>query len=119
MGGNCGISRGVHIGPGVYVGDRCKVENYALQCEPAFLEERVFVRPAVIRTHDQYPRAITPEGSAKSGDDWKPVGPSLRRGAPVGAWPACVAPVTIGAWAKHMTYAGQMPLQVQATKKEC
>lgn len=99
IGENVVVGRGAYIGTGVHVGDNCKIQNYALVYEPAHLEEGVFIGPAAVLTNDTFPRAINPDGSAKSADDWEPVGVTLRQGASVGARAVCVAPVTIGAWA--------------------
>src|SRR5699024_7924283 len=99
LGDNCIIGRGAYIGTGVVMEDNCKVQNYALVYEPARLADGVFIGPAVVLTNDTYPRAINPDGTQKSGDDWEPVGVTIERGASIGARATCVAPVTIGAWA--------------------
>jgi acetyltransferase-like isoleucine patch superfamily enzyme len=99
LGENCIIGRGAYIGTGVHLGDNCKVQNYALVYEPADLADGVFIGPAVVLTNDTYPRAINPDGSLKSGDDWDHVGVTIEKGASIGARAVCVAPVTIGAWA--------------------
>ena len=99
LGANCIVGRGAYVGPGVRMGDNCKLQNYALVYEPAVLEDGVFVGPAVVFTNDHYPRAVAPDGSLKRGDDWEAVGVTVRRGASVGARAVCVAPVTIGRWA--------------------
>lgn len=99
LGVNCIIGRGAYVGTGVVMGDHCKVQNYALVYEPALLADGVFIGPAVVLTNDTYPRAINPDGSIKSADDWEPVGVTVERGASIGARATCVAPVTIGAWA--------------------
>lgn len=99
LGENVIVGRGAYIGEGVQVGNNCKIQNYALVYEPAKLEDGVFVGPAVVLTNDQFPRAINPDGSAKSADDWEAVGVTLKQGCSVGARSTCVAPVTIGRWA--------------------
>ena len=99
IGKNVVVGRGAYIGTDVHVGDNCKIQNYALVYEPAYLEDGVFIGPAAVLTNDTFPRAINPDGSSKSADDWEPVGVTLRQGASVGARAVCVAPVTIGAWA--------------------
>lgn len=99
MGTNCVVGRGAYIGTGVEMGDNCKVQNYALVYEPARLGDGVFIGPAVVLTNDTYPRAINPDGSLKSADDWQPVGVTIGTGASIGARATCVAPVTVGAWA--------------------
>jgi UDP-2-acetamido-3-amino-2,3-dideoxy-glucuronate N-acetyltransferase len=99
LGADCKIGRGAYIGPGVVLGDGCKVQNYALIYEPARLAEGVFVGPAAVLTNDVYPRAVNPDLSPKSADDWDAVGVTIGRGASIGARAVCVAPVTIGEWA--------------------
>lgn len=99
MGKNCIVGRGAYIGTGVTMGDNCKVQNYALVYEPAELGHGVFIGPAVVLTNDHNPRAINPDGSIKSGEDWEPVGVTIKEGAAIGARAVCVAPVTIGKWA--------------------
>lgn len=99
LGSNCVIGRGAYIGAGVEMGDNCKVQNYALVYEPARLGHGVFVGPAVVLTNDTYPRAINPDGTAKSAADWEAVGVVVDDGASIGARAVCVAPVHIGAWA--------------------
>ena len=99
LGENCIVGRGAYIGTGVQAGDNCKIQNYALVYEPARLGRGVFIGPAVVLTNDTYPRAVAPDGSLKSADDWTPVGVDIRDGASIGARAVCVAPVTIGAWA--------------------
>ncbi|WP_394277200.1 acyltransferase [Luteococcus sp.] len=99
LGRNVIVGRGAYIGEGVHVGDNCKIQNYALVYEPAVLEDGVFIGPAVVLTNDHFPRAVNPDGSAKSAADWEPVGVTLKEGCSVGARATCVAPVTIGRWA--------------------
>ncbi|GAB3434138.1 hypothetical protein GCM10027517_01880 [Phycicoccus ginsengisoli] len=99
MGADCIVGRGAYVGPGVRIGDRCKLQNHALVYEPAVLEDGVFVGPAVVFTNDYFPRAVNPDGSLKTGDDWDAVGVVCREGASIGARSVCVAPVTIGRWA--------------------
>lgn len=99
VGENCILGRGSYVGPGVVVGDNCKLQNYALVYEPAVLEAGVFVGPAVVFTNDVFPRAVNPDGTLKSADDWHAVGVTVRTGASIGARAVCIAPVTIGRWA--------------------
>lgn len=99
LGENCVVGRGVYIGTGVRVGHNCKIQNYALVYEPAELAAGVFIGPAVVLTNDTYPRAINPDGTAKSAADWDAVGVTIAEGASIGARAVCVAPVRIGAWA--------------------
>ena len=99
LGADCNIGRGAYIGPGVVLGDACKVQNYALVYEPAVVGDGVFIGPAVVFTNDEFPRAINPDGSLKGAEDWNAVGVTVGRGASIGARAVCIAPVTIGEWA--------------------
>lgn len=98
LGVDCIIGRGAYIGPGVLIGDRVKIQNHALVYEPAVIASGVFIGPAVVLTNDEFPRAVSPDGSRKSGEDWSAVGVTVHEGASVGARAVCVAPVTIGPW---------------------
>jgi UDP-2-acetamido-3-amino-2,3-dideoxy-glucuronate N-acetyltransferase len=99
LGTNCIVGRGAYIGSGVRIGDNVKIQNLALIYEPAVLESGVFIGPSVVLSYDHYPRAVNPDGTAKSAADWHPVGVTVREGASLGARSVCVAPVTIGRWA--------------------
>ncbi|WP_154795237.1 acyltransferase [Occultella kanbiaonis] len=99
LGTGCVVGRGAYVGPGVSLGNNCKLQNYALVYEPAVLEDGVFVGPAAVLTNDEFPRAVNPDGSLKTGADWEAVGVTLRQGSSVGARAVCIAPVTVGRWA--------------------
>ncbi|HET8615688.1 MAG TPA: acyltransferase [Actinomycetales bacterium] len=99
LGRGCIVGRGAYIGTGVRLGDHCKVQNHALVYEPAELGTGVFIGPAVVLTNDRHPRAVNPDLSLKSADDWHAVGVTVRDGASIGARAVCVAPITIGRWA--------------------
>jgi UDP-2-acetamido-3-amino-2,3-dideoxy-glucuronate N-acetyltransferase len=99
VGRDCIIGRGAYVGPGVRLGDNVKLQNYALVYEPAQLDDGVFVGPAAVLTNDEYPRAVTPDGRLKTGEDWTAVGVAVGTGAAIGARAVCVAPVRIGRWA--------------------
>ena len=100
LGENCIVGRGAYVGTGVRMGDNCKIQNYALVYEPAVLEDGVFVGPGRRSSPTTTSRArSTPDGTLKRGDDWEPVGVTVREGASIGARAVCVAPVTIGRWA--------------------
>jgi UDP-2-acetamido-3-amino-2,3-dideoxy-glucuronate N-acetyltransferase len=99
VGVGCTIGRGVYVDAGVVLGDRVKVQNYALVYAPARVEDGVFLGPAVVLTNDLYPRAVNADGSSKTAEDWQAVGATLREGCAVGARSVLVPGVTIGRWA--------------------
>lgn len=99
VGRDCVIGRGACIDVGVTVGDRCKVQNFALIYAPARLGDGVFVGPAAVLTNDAYPRAVSAEGELKSAGDWAAKGAVVEEGASIGAGAVVLGGVTVGRWA--------------------
>jgi acetyltransferase-like isoleucine patch superfamily enzyme len=99
IGQNCIIGRNTYIENGVTLGDHCKVQNNALLYHEAILEDGVFIGPGVILTNDKMPRAVNPDGSLKSADDWHAGKIHIGRGASVGAGSIVLTDLSIGAWA--------------------
>lgn len=93
------IGAGVYVGAGVRLGRNCKVQNNALLYEGVELDEGVFVGPQVCFTNDYLPRAVNPDLSLKTSDDWEVGRTHVREGASVGAQSVVVTGVTIGKWA--------------------
>jgi acetyltransferase-like isoleucine patch superfamily enzyme len=99
VGPNSNVGAGVYVGAGVHLGRNCKIQNNALLYEGVELEDGVFIGPQVCFTNDYLPRAVNPDLTLKSGDDWH-VGQTLvREGASVGAQSVVVTGITIGRWA--------------------
>ena len=98
IGNNCTIARNVYIGSGVKIGNSVKIQNNALIYEPALIEDGVFIGPGAIFTNDLHPRAINPDGSKKTEEDWNKEGVKVEYGASIGAGAICIAPVKIGKW---------------------
>jgi acetyltransferase-like isoleucine patch superfamily enzyme len=109
VGVDCNLGRGVYIDADVVMGDRVKVQNYSLVYAPARVEDGVFIGPAVVLTNDRYPRAVNPDGSRKTADDWDAVGVTLREGCAIGAHSVLLPGVTVGRWA--MVAAGSVVTQ--------
>jgi len=99
IGRNCILSKGVYVDSGVRLGDNVKVQNGISLYHGVTLEDGVFCGPHCVFTNDRQPRAINPDGTLKSMDDWV-VSPTLvRYGASIGANVTIVCGVTIGSWA--------------------
>ncbi len=99
LGADCIVGKGAYIDFGVQVGDRVKIQNRASVYHGTTLEDGVFVGPHVVFTNDLRPRAINPDGTLKSDDDWA-VGPIVvRHGASVGAAAVVLPGVEIGRFA--------------------
>jgi acetyltransferase-like isoleucine patch superfamily enzyme len=99
VGRNCILGKGVYVDHDVRIGDRCKLQNGASIFSGVTLEDGVFVGPGAILTNDRKPRAINPDGSLKSDDDWQVGSIWVRQGASLGAGCIVLPDVTIGRFA--------------------
>jgi UDP-2-acetamido-3-amino-2,3-dideoxy-glucuronate N-acetyltransferase len=93
------IGAGVYVGAGVRLGRNCKIQNQALLYEGLELDDGVFIGPQVCFTNDFLPRAVNPDLSLKTGEDWEVGKIYVAEGASVGAQSVVVTGVTIGRWA--------------------
>lgn len=99
IGAQCNIGKGVYVESHVHIGSRVKIQNHVSVFAGVTLEDGVFVGPHVCFTNDLFPRAITPDGSLKSADDWEITPTLVRYGASIGAGSVIVCGVTIGEFA--------------------
>jgi UDP-2-acetamido-3-amino-2,3-dideoxy-glucuronate N-acetyltransferase len=99
IGAQCNIGKGVYIDRDVVLGDRVKVQNRASIYRGVTIENGVYIGPHVSFSNDRYPRAVNPDGSPKSDDNWELVTTLVREGASIGAGAVVLPGVTIGRWA--------------------
>jgi acetyltransferase-like isoleucine patch superfamily enzyme len=82
----------------VVVGDNVKIQNNASLYEGVEVGDGAFIGPHVIFTNDRVPRAVNPDGTLKSADDWILGKTVVQEGASLGAGVVVVTGVTIGRW---------------------
>jgi acetyltransferase-like isoleucine patch superfamily enzyme len=99
LGRTCMIGQSAYIDFAVVIGDNVKIQNNASLYHGLELEDGVFVGPHVVFTNDRVPRAINPDGSLKSAEDWTVGRTCVRYGAAIGAGSVVVTGITIGRWA--------------------
>src|SRR4030066_453745 len=71
VGQNCIIGKGVYIDAGVRIGNNVKIQNYVSVYHGVTIDDGVFIGPHVCFTNDKYPRAVNPDMTLKSPDDWE------------------------------------------------
>jgi UDP-2-acetamido-3-amino-2,3-dideoxy-glucuronate N-acetyltransferase len=98
IGRNCTISKGVYIDRDVLIGDNVKIQNGVSIYYGVTIEDGVFCGPYCVFSNDLRPRAINPDGSLKSGDDWSATETTVRYGASIGAHATIVCGISIGRW---------------------
>ncbi|MDQ7062675.1 MAG: acyltransferase [candidate division KSB1 bacterium] len=99
IGDECIIGKDVYIDTAVVVGNRCKLQNGVYLYNPTFIEDGVFVGPGAMTTNDKLPRAVNPDGSLKTSEDWVKGSVRIKTGASIGAGAIILPSVTIGSWA--------------------
>ncbi len=99
IGANCILGKDSYVDFGVRIGDNVKIQNGALVYHGTTLESGVFVGPGAIFTNDKLPRAINPDGSLKSDDDWEVGETTVRYGASIGAGAVILPGVSVGRFA--------------------
>jgi acetyltransferase-like isoleucine patch superfamily enzyme len=99
LGENCILGKGAYVDFDVRIGDNVKIQNRASVYHGVTLEDGVFVGPHAVFTNDKMPRAINPDGSLKSEDDWELGHILVKKGASIGAGAIIVTGVTIGQFA--------------------
>lgn len=60
----------VEIQRGAYIGKNCKISSHTFICEGVKIGDGVFVGHNVSFINDKYPRAVNPDGSMQTDDDW-------------------------------------------------
>jgi UDP-2-acetamido-3-amino-2,3-dideoxy-glucuronate N-acetyltransferase len=99
IGAECILGKGVYVGEGVQIGSRVKIQNGVSIYPGATVEDGVFIGPHVCFTNDRHPRAVNPDGSVQTADQWE-ISPILvREGASLGAACVLVAGIIVGRWA--------------------
>jgi acetyltransferase-like isoleucine patch superfamily enzyme len=99
IGQGCVLGKGIYVDAGVVIGDNVKIQNNASIFTGVTIEDGVFVGPHVCFTNDKIPRAVNPDMSLKSADDWHVTPTLVKAGAALGANSTIVCGITVGRWA--------------------
>lgn len=98
----CRIGAGTKIGAfveiqrGAVIGANCKISSHSFICDGVTIEDGVFIGHGVMFINDAYPRAINPDGTLQTEQDWKLVPTRVCAGASVGSNATILCGVTIG-----------------------
>ena len=99
IGAECILGKNVYVDFGVHIGNRVKMQNNVSVYHGVTVEDGVFIGPHVCFCNDMLPRAITPDGTLKTQDDWTVGATTIQYGASIGAGSIIVPNVTIGRFA--------------------
>jgi len=99
IGENSIIGKNVYIDFGVPVGRNCKIQNNVSVFHGVSIGDGVFVGPHVCFTNDRVPRAVNPDGSLKSSEEWELAETVVESGASIGAHSVILPGIRIGTFA--------------------
>ena len=99
IGKNCIVGKSVFVDIDSEIGDNVKIQNHALIYHKAIISDGVFIGPNVCFTNDKLPRAINPDGTLKSAEDWEGSTIKIAQGASIGGHSVILPGVSIGEFA--------------------
>jgi acetyltransferase-like isoleucine patch superfamily enzyme len=98
----CRIGSGTRVGPfveiqkDVEVGANCKISSHSFLCSGVTVEDGVFIGHGVMFINDTYPRAVNPDGTLQTADDWVCLSTRVRRNSSIGSNATVLGGVCIG-----------------------
>ena len=92
----CILGKGAYIDKDVRIGDFCKLQNSVFVFHGFTVESGVFLGPGAMLLNDKHPRAINPDGSPKSDEDWDVSEGVIGYGAAIGGGAVVLPGVHVG-----------------------
>ncbi|PID60879.1 MAG: N-acetyltransferase [Ignavibacteriae bacterium] len=98
----CSIDDGTKVGTfveiqrGASVGKNCKISSHTFICEGVHIGDGVFVGHNVTFINDKYPRAVNPDGSMQTDEDWELIETFIKDKVSIGSSSTIMGGVTIG-----------------------
>jgi UDP-2-acetamido-3-amino-2,3-dideoxy-glucuronate N-acetyltransferase len=86
----------VEVQKGAKIGARCKISSHSFICEGVTIEDEVFIGHGVIFVNDRHPKAVNPDGSLQTDEDWNCQTTLVKKGASIGSGSTLLGGITIG-----------------------
>ena len=86
----------VEVQKGVEIGVDCKISSHSFLCTGVLIEDGVFVGHGVMFINDVYPKAVNPDGSLQTEQDWSVTPTRIRSRASIGSNATILAGVVVG-----------------------
>lgn len=99
IGENCILGRDVYIDEDIRIGNNVKIQNRVSLYKECVIEDGVFIGPHVCFANDLYPRAVNPDGTLKTANDWHAGSSWVGAGASIGAGSVILPSRRIGRFA--------------------
>jgi acetyltransferase-like isoleucine patch superfamily enzyme len=98
----CKIGDGTKIGTfvevqkGASIGKNCKISSHTFICEGVHIGDGCFIGHGVIFINDKYPKAVNPDGSMQTDQDWKVLETYIEDNVSVGSGSIIMGGIRIG-----------------------
>ncbi|MDQ2743632.1 MAG: acetyltransferase [Chloroflexota bacterium] len=99
IGADTNVGSWVVIDPEVQIGNNVKIHSYVGISRPMIIEDGVFVGPYVMCANDARPRAINPDGTLQTDEDWEARQIRICAGASIGSHCVLLPGITVGRYA--------------------
>ncbi|MCP5061923.1 MAG: N-acetyltransferase [Ignavibacteriae bacterium] len=86
----------VEIQKGASIGKDCKISSHTFICEGVHIGDGVFVGHNVTFINDKFPRAVNPDGSMQTEEDWKLIETFIKDRVSIGSSSTIMGGITIG-----------------------
>lgn len=86
----------VEIQKGATIGKDCKISSHTFICEGVHIGNGVFVGHNVTFINDKFPRAVNPDGSMQTEDDWELIETFIKDRVSIGSSSTIMGGITIG-----------------------
>ena len=96
IGDNTKIGAFVEIQKNASIGKNCKISSHTFICEGVMIEDGAFIGHSVTFINDSYPRAVNPDGSLQTEQDWHVEKTLVKKGASIGSGSTILSKVVIG-----------------------
>ena len=86
----------VEVQKGVAIGSDCKISSHTFICTGVMIENGVFIGHGVMFINDPYPKAVNPDGSLQTENDWRVLETRVKGRASIGSNATILGGVVIG-----------------------
>jgi acetyltransferase-like isoleucine patch superfamily enzyme len=86
----------VEIQKGATIGKDCKISSHTFICEGVHIGNGVFVGHNVTFINDKFPRAVNPDGSMQTEEDWELIETFIKDKVSIGSSSTIMGGITIG-----------------------
>lgn len=98
IGDNTKIGAFVEVQKNAVIGNNCKISSHTFICEGVRISDNCFVGHGVMFINDNYPRAVKPDGSLETDEDWTErfVETTIGKNVAIGSNATILGNITIG-----------------------